>query len=153
MRRVAVIIAHNSGKNGALRGYKAMEDSLDISVRLSPAERAEEGEGAHFKVEFTKSRGVFGDAIKPFAAKLAKNEAGKFYWELGGNEEYAEGRLLKILERFGEMSATLAAKSVGVSNATISRICKRLEERGLLEPKRHFRDTLRLMAKNGKNVN
>lgn len=53
----AVLLVHHTGKNGEQRGASRREDFLDTSIRLTKPETDTEGEGAAFKIEFTKERG------------------------------------------------------------------------------------------------
>ena len=53
----AVLLVHHAGKGGDQRGASRREDFLDTSIRLSKPD-IEGGEGAAFKIEFTKERGV-----------------------------------------------------------------------------------------------
>ena len=131
-RRVAVLLVHHAGKNGDQRGTGAREDALDITIKLSKTDEYYKG-GAYFRVDFTKARGVFGDTVKPFTAKLVKGAEGCFTWTLKDVEEDTETRLVKLIEDTGGISVTDAAEEIGVTKSTISKVKKRLIDKGILK--------------------
>lgn len=131
-RRVAVLLVHHAGKNGDQRGTGAREDALDITIKLSKADE-DHRDGAYFRVDFTKARGVYGDTIKPFTAKLVKGADGFFTWTLKDVEEDNETRLVKLIEETGGISVTDAAEELGISKGTISKLKKRLADKGILK--------------------
>jgi hypothetical protein len=68
-RGISVLIVHHAGKGGQQRGTSRREDVLDTSISLRrPADYSPE-QGATFEIHLEKSRGVHGDAAKPFEAK------------------------------------------------------------------------------------
>lgn len=129
-RGVAVLLVHHAGKNGDQRGTGAREDCLDAVVKLS---RAEDGEsdGAHFKVEFTKARGVFGKEADPFIARLVNagtRDVPVFSWEVSDVELNTEKRLLKLIRDCDPdgISVMEACKELDVVHSTISKAKKKL---------------------------
>lgn len=131
-RGVAVLLIHHAGKNGDQRGTGAREDALDITIKLSVADDSYK-DGAYFRVDFTKARGVFGETVKPFTAKLLKGPDGFFSWELKDVEESTDDRLMKLITETGGISVTDAADELGLSKGAISKAKKRLLEKGLLK--------------------
>ncbi len=131
-RRVAVLLVHHAGKNGDQRGTGAREDALDITLKLSKADE-DYKDGAYFRVDFTKARGVYGDTVKPFTAKLVKGADGFFTWTLKDVEEDTESRLVKLIEETGGISVTDAAEEIGVTKSTISKMKKRLIDAGAIK--------------------
>lgn len=137
-RGVAVLMIHHAGKNGDQRGTGAREDALDAVIKLSKAEDGQP-DGAHFKLEFTKARGVFGEAIEPFIAKLKNSGSDDnpvFSWEISSAETNTEQRLLKLIRDVGTDGITVgeAARELQVNHSTISRAKHRLSTDGLIEP-------------------
>ena len=121
-RHVAVLIVHHTNKAGDQRGTGAREDHLDTSILLKPA-GSEENDGANFKVEFTKSRGVYGDDIDPFSAKLIKSQNGLFDWAIGDVDGKVKNRLLKLIREYGSdgITVTESADELGVTKGAISK--------------------------------
>ena len=52
------------------RGTSKREDVLDTVIRLSHPDDYEPTDGARFLVAFTKSRGICGEDVEPFEAKM-----------------------------------------------------------------------------------
>lgn len=137
-RRVAVLLVHHAGKNGDQRGTGAREDALDITIKLSKADE-DNRNGAHFRVDFTKARGVYGDTVKPFTAKLATDADGFFTWDIQNVEENLETRLITLIRATDGIHANEAAEELGVSKGTISKIKKRLMDKGILKKSRGYK--------------
>ncbi len=72
MRRkgVSVLLVHHAGKGGQQRGTSRREDVLDTVIALRRPADYEAVEGARFEIHIEKSRGVMGDKLAPFEAKL-----------------------------------------------------------------------------------
>ena len=70
-----VVIVHHSNKAKAQRGTSKREDVLDVVLNLREPSDYEPTEGARFEVHFEKSRGLSGDAVSPFEAKLENRDA------------------------------------------------------------------------------
>lgn len=69
-RGISVVLVHHASRTGTSRGHSRREDDLDLVMKLSRPDDYVADQGARFKVEFTKSRGVFGPAVSPFVAAL-----------------------------------------------------------------------------------
>ncbi len=80
-RGKAVLLAHHSNRQGGARGHSKAEDAMDMVIKLSRPEGYQADEGARFLVEFTKTRGVHGQAVAPFEAHLTSSG-----WTLNGIE-------------------------------------------------------------------
>ena len=65
-----VLFVHHAGKGGEQRGTSKREDVMDTVVRLSSPSDYEVEQGARFMVSFTKARGIHGQDVAPFEAKL-----------------------------------------------------------------------------------
>ena len=70
-------IQHN-GKSGDYRGSSKQQDILNYTISLKRPEPYKKSEGARFEVHFGKTRGICGDIVSPFEARLqtTKNNDG-----------------------------------------------------------------------------
>lgn len=123
-RGVAVLLIHHAGKSGDQRGASAREDALDAVIKLSKADD-EKGDGAKFKVEFTKSRGAFGVDVEPFIATL-KTVGGFFEWEITAIDQSVEKRLLALIEAVDGLTVMEASRELHVSHSQVSKAKKKL---------------------------
>ena len=77
----ATLLVHHAGKLGDQRGASRLEDPLDTTIKLTPAE-APKGDGAAVNMEFTKTRN-----IKPnpsyLTLNLVEGEDGVLEWDFG----------------------------------------------------------------------
>ena len=121
-RGVAVVLIHHTNKSGEQRGTGAREDHLDTSILLKPV-ASDDNDGAYFQVNFTKSRGVYGEEIEPFNAKLVKNLKGFLNWEIEDANINVKERLLKLIENSGSdgITVTDASEELEVSKSAISK--------------------------------
>jgi len=81
---IAVILIHHSGKDvkrTAQRGTSSHEDALDTSITLRQPPGYKQTDGCRFIVEFTKSRSVCGDGIRPFIFSIVDQEDGSVTWK------------------------------------------------------------------------
>lgn len=69
-RGISVLFVHHSNKSGLQRGTSRREDVLDVVIGLRRPVDYRPDEGAKFEVHFEKSRGIYGDDVKPFEAAL-----------------------------------------------------------------------------------
>ena len=127
-RQLATVMLHHSGKDAAVqRGTSSRRDALDTEIRLQKI--GEETEGAHFGVHFTKSRGLYGDDITPFEARLTQDNPPT--WAclpiVEGNME----RLLTLVQE-GIESVTEAAEELDLTKGAVSKIAKKLRNEGKL---------------------
>jgi putative DNA primase/helicase len=81
-RGVAVLMVHHAGKGGEQRGTGAREGHLDTSIKLFLSDEASSNDSCYFRVDFTKSRGCYGQDIEPFTAKLQENPYGETEWTI-----------------------------------------------------------------------
>lgn len=78
---VCVVFMHHAGKGGQQRGTSRREDILDVVIKLAAhdprqsltTKSMQENWGACFEVLFEKSRGVYGELVKPFMCGLHEN--------------------------------------------------------------------------------
>jgi hypothetical protein len=66
----SVLLIHHAGKGGQQRGTSRREDVLDTVIALRKPENISPDSGTCFEVHFEKNRGLYGDEIKPFEARL-----------------------------------------------------------------------------------
>jgi hypothetical protein len=129
-RQLATVMLHHSGKDAAVqRGTSSRRDALDTEIWLQKI--GEETEGAHFGVHFTKSRGLYGDAITPFEARLTQDSPPT--WAclpiVEGNME----RVLTLVQD-GVGSVTETAEELNLTKGAVSKIAKKLRNEGKLGP-------------------
>ncbi|MBS0518546.1 MAG: AAA family ATPase, partial [Proteobacteria bacterium] len=75
-RGMAVLLVHHAGKDGTQRGTSRREDVLDLVLALRrPADYAPD-QGARFELHFEKARGLHGEAVAPFEARLVTDGTG-----------------------------------------------------------------------------
>jgi putative DNA primase/helicase len=69
-RGCSVLLIHHAGKGGQQRGTSRREDVLDTIIALRRPSDYTPSEGARFNVEIEKARGIYGEDVKPFEARL-----------------------------------------------------------------------------------
>lgn len=84
---VSVLFIHHSGRSGQQRGTSKREDVLDTMITLKRPGDYKQEDGARFEVHFEKTRGICGDDVKPFEAKLTTDHDGKQIWTIKDLEE------------------------------------------------------------------
>lgn len=72
-RGKAVLLVHHANRQGGARGIGRAEDVMDVVVKLSRPEDYTPSQGARFRVEFDKARGLHGEAVAPFVAALTED--------------------------------------------------------------------------------
>jgi len=115
----AVIMIHHTGKNGDQRGTSSREDALDFSIKLKRPEGYTQNEGANFIVEFTKNRGLCGDAVKSFHLSLNLTVEG-VNWKVECKAEERENSIIASLNE-GLKQKEIARKE-GVSPSYVSQV-------------------------------
>ena len=120
---VAVILIHHTGKGGEQRGTSAREDALDFSIKLKRPEGYLPEEGANFIIEFTKNRGLDGDAVRSIHLNLRKTIHG-VAWDVVDDEKKKNELILSMLKD-GCLKQTEIAKELGVSPAYVSQVRKK----------------------------
>ncbi|MCJ7601683.1 MAG: AAA family ATPase, partial [Desulfobulbaceae bacterium] len=78
----SVLFIHHAGKDGNQRGTSRREDVLDSVIALRRPAHYTPDQGACFEVHFEKSRGIYGDDIKPFEAQLIPMPDGLQKWTM-----------------------------------------------------------------------
>ncbi len=125
-RGVAVVLVHHAGKGGDQRGTSGREDALDTVIKLDRVRGAPD-DGARFIVEFTKSRGAYGDEVKSFEASLDLDSNELWSWR--PVEESSYERMLALAAE-GVSRVTDMAEELGLSNGMVSRLKKQGIDKG-----------------------
>ncbi|WP_018872976.1 AAA family ATPase [Thioalkalivibrio sp. ALJ16] len=93
----SVLFVHHAGKGGAQRGTSRREDVLDTVINLRrPAEYTPD-QGAAFEIHFEKARGIHGEDVEPFEARL-ELRAGRLEWTCRSVEDSTRQRVLALHE-------------------------------------------------------
>ncbi|MEK7469083.1 MAG: bifunctional DNA primase/polymerase [Planctomycetota bacterium] len=75
-RGITVFMVHHAGKGGKQRGTSKREDVVNLVLSLRHPSDYSPSEGSRFEVHFEKARGVRGDAVAPFEARLETGSDG-----------------------------------------------------------------------------
>ncbi|MGH8274900.1 MAG: AAA family ATPase [Gammaproteobacteria bacterium] len=126
----AVMFIHHSGKGGAQRGTSRREDLLDWVIALRRPMDYLYKEGARFTVEFEKARGLVGDAVTEFEAKLGTDEHGRRSWTMA-NLEDAGLKQVAVLVKEGATQKDIADE-LGLTRFQAGRRIKTAIEAGLI---------------------
>lgn len=134
---LAVVFVHHANKAGDQRGASRREDQLDTSIRLSAPEKKEDGkpphDGAHFIMEFTKTRGR---KPKPLSIemKLVQMPDGRMEWALStGNRPLPRDEVLRFIAEHRPQLQDTIGEALHRSKGAISKDCTALERSGLIE--------------------
>jgi len=128
-RGLSCLFIHHDGKGGIQRGTTRKEDVLDTVIGLKRPGDYRPDEGARFEVHFEKSRGVHGDAVKPFEASLITHD------------NYQEWHMKDLEQSLSERVAALFKEGVpqneihemlGVTRGAVAKAKKRAGNQGLL---------------------
>jgi len=123
-RGISVLIVHHAGKGGQQRGTSRREDVLDTIISLRRPVDYTPAEGARFEVHLEKARGVYGDAAKPFEAKLECHDGSRM-WTVRELEDADRQRVHALL---GDgLSVRDIADETGIPKSTVHRIKKAIE--------------------------
>jgi len=126
-RGKTVLFIHHSGKGGQQRGTSRREDVLDTVIALKKPADYKQQDGAHFEVHFEKNRGLYGDDVKPFEARLISNSnvegIKKFEWNWKTLEE---SKFEKVCRLYNEgMSQGEITNELEINKSTVSKYVKR----------------------------
>jgi len=124
-RGVSVLLVHHAGKNGEQRGTSRREDVLDTSISLRRPSDYAVVEGARFEIHFEKARGLHGDRVKPFEAKLEIRD-GAAAWTIRGIEDVELARVKALTE--DGCSVREIADEMGLSKSAVQRIREKIKE-------------------------
>lgn len=93
----SVLFIHHSGKGGQQRGSSRREDVLDTVIALRRPADYDPKNGAVFEVHFEKARGICGDAVVPFEARLLVNENQGQIWSTKSLEQTTFDKVIQLL--------------------------------------------------------
>ena len=124
-RGISVLLVHHAGKSGDQRGTSAREDIMDTVISLRRPLNYCITDGAHFQVHITKARGIAGEEVRPFEAKLLQTDQDKLNWTVQELEDAESEQIQKLL---GEgLSIRDCAEELGISKSKAHRLKQRLE--------------------------
>jgi len=120
----SVLFIHHAGKGGQQRGSSKKEDVLDTVISLKRPSGYSPIDGACFEIHFDKHRGLAGESVRPFEAKLESTE-GAYLWTTRSLDESTCSKVLE-LSREG-LSQKEIADELGIHKSTVSRHLKKAE--------------------------
>lgn len=120
-RGLAVLLVHHAGKLGDQRGNSKREDILDVSIRLARPADYQASEGARFEVHFEKSRGLWGNAVEPFEARLESDDLGRIAWTLADLETSTSQRVVAAYQQGFQSVRAIAHELGDVSRSAVQR--------------------------------
>lgn len=127
-RGISVLFIHHSGKGGQQRGTSRREDVLDTVISLKHPAEYRPDMGACFEVHFEKSRGIYGDVVKPFEAKM-ETHGGKYIWTLKDLEESLTDKVAELMKE--GIPQHEIAELLGKAKGTISKHVKKAKMNGV----------------------
>lgn len=129
-RGLSVVFIHHAGKTGLQRGTSRREDTLDTVIGLKHPADYTQNQGARFEVYFEKSRGVHGDPVKPFEAKLEAAPDGTLLWTMKDLEESLTEKVAELLN--DGIPQNEIPEMLGVTKGTVSKHKQKAQTLGLL---------------------
>lgn len=126
----AVLFIHHAGKKGAQRGSSAREDTLNTVIHLARPENYSPVDGAAFEIHFEKTRGIFGDAVRPFKAQLTKSPNGQSCWVANALDQNTYQNVVdKLNQGFSQKQIAL---ELNLHKSTVSRHTNHAKQEGIL---------------------
>jgi putative DNA primase/helicase len=132
---VSVLLIHHAGKGGQQRGTSRREDVLDTVISLRRPSDYQASEGARFEVHIEKARGVAGDAVSPFEAKLELRD-GATQWT---TRALADAEMLRVVALTEDgFTVREISTEARMSSGKVSKLQRLAFEAGMLaeKPKR-----------------
>ena len=127
----SVQFIHHAGKNGEQRGTSRREDVLDTVISLKHPGDYTQDMGACFEVHFEKARGLFGEDIKPFEARLITTPDGLQTWAMKPLEDSTAEKVAKLLNE--GIPQCEIPELLKLSKGAISKAKQKAESLGLLK--------------------
>jgi len=118
-RGISVLLIHHDGKGGGQRGTSRREDVLDTVIQLRHPTDYQAEQGAMFEVHFNKTRGLFGDDVKPFEAQLTTNG-----WVTRTIEDSKFEKVRCLLD--DGYTQRQIAEELGISKGYVSKLVKKI---------------------------
>jgi len=131
-----VLLVHHAGKSGDQRGGSRREDLLDTVMKLeTPDEKRKGGEGAHFILKFTKTRGMMPSPAE-LDVKLDRNDKGRLEFTFHEPLDFCSAdEILRLIHDENPDKQKDIAEMQGVTSGAISQALKQLRENNYLSPK------------------
>lgn len=140
-RQLAILLVHHAGKSGDQRGASRREDLLDTSIKLTKPKKKkgedddddeEAHDGAHFIVEFVKTRGI---RPNPYELELRLTEQdGIMKWLADiGTDATATDKVLRDIALKIPRNQTELCEMTRRKKSSVSQHCKKLRIKGLID--------------------
>ena len=121
-RGISVLIIHHAGKTGGQRGTSRREDVLDTSFCLRRPSDYSLAQGARFEVHIEKARGIHGELVLPFEARLETRD-GTAAWSM----KDVEDRLRVAALLATGMTVREIAEEIGIGKSVVHRMKQRID--------------------------
>ncbi|HWF61453.1 MAG TPA: AAA family ATPase [Nitrospira sp.] len=129
-RGLATVLVHHAGKDGKQRGTSGREDSLDTVIQLLKPAGADDREGCHFELAFTKSRSVRGEGVAPLDVRL-QTVNGLLQWVYQPIEVSKLDQARRLVAE-GVSGPSDLAEELGVTTGYASKLMKKLKLEGVV---------------------
>jgi len=136
----SILWLHHTGKDKTRgpRGSSAIEAILNTSIALEVSNSHQASDGAEVLAEYHKSRGVSGDAVHPFGAKLVsiRDNADNIIalkWAITQSPKEKEYAEIAELHAAGNTIEQIAEET-GIPKSTVHRRVQQLKRKGKLAP-------------------
>lgn len=126
----SVLFIHHSGKSGAQRGTSKREDLLDLVIGLRRPSDYNPATGAVFELHFEKARGLYGDDVAPFEARLTTTEDDAQVWTTRPVEDTTLDRVVELHEL--GMNQREIADELGIHKSNVCRALQKAKTEGKL---------------------
>ncbi|MBU4154057.1 MAG: AAA family ATPase [Proteobacteria bacterium] len=126
----SILFIHHSGKSGNQRGTSKREDLLDTVICLKHPADYDPSQGAQFEVNFEKARGLHGDDVRPFEARLITDDKGRPSWTIRDVEDSTLERCVELF-KLGLKQAEIAVE-LDINKSNVSRALRKAEQQGLI---------------------
>jgi len=122
-RGISVLFIHHAGKNFAQRGTSRREDLLDTVFTLKHPADYNPSEGLRCEVHFEKTRGMLGDAAKPFEVRMEEGADRRAVWTM---RELEDAKAQQAIALYSEgMSVRDVADELRISKSAAHRLRKK----------------------------
>jgi putative DNA primase/helicase len=127
-RGTAVLIVHHSDRAGQPRGTSRREELLDLVLALRKPRDYAPSDGARFEIHVEKARGLWGDAVAPIEARLARDptqgDAGGTRWQWRPAQRGELDRVAALLK--DGLNPNQIARELGISKSRSYRLRERV---------------------------
>ena len=124
----SVLFIHHSNKAGGQRGTSKKADILDTVINLRHPGGHKPEDGACFQISFEKARGIAGQDVKSFEAKLTTGEGGISTWTTRTLQESTYDRVVMLAN--DGLTASEIAEEIDKHKSSVSRHLKKARENG-----------------------